>query len=257
MLRSLVGSEMCIRDRRRVRERRTVSMANPPRRKLANFFPSGEAGNSTSSIVVARNPEGFCLRDKEEPAMLGGLTVHGSKKGGLPVSVQKRNKGKRVTVLGNVEGTGEELAGLLKAMKDAIGVGGSVQDGQIELQGEHAARMQEFLLANQSMVRLVNVQGAKPPSNKREQPKFDPSPAEEGGCSRDPRVAPTPPSKDQKSVLTKMVKAMDAVFLKEHGIHQCSGNQLAKLKYSDFERLWKEFCAAAPDQAWKAVTGRS
>ena len=55
--------------------------------------------------------------------------VRGTKKGGLPVAVEKRSKGKVVTVLSNLSGDLKELCSLLKR---ALGSGGAIRGGQVQ-----------------------------------------------------------------------------------------------------------------------------
>jgi translation initiation factor 1 len=58
----------------------------------------------------------------------------------------KGRGGKTVTVIGGLTLTSEDLAALAKNLKQACGSGGTVKDGQIEIQGDHrqkiAARLQ-------------------------------------------------------------------------------------------------------------------
>ena len=63
-----------------------------------------------------------------------GFVVMASKKGGIPVGVEKRAKGKKVTVVSNIQG---DCAALLTVLKRSLGSGGSQGPGpgQIELQG--------------------------------------------------------------------------------------------------------------------------
>mmetsp|Transcript_23912 Transcript_23912/g.39551 ORF Transcript_23912/g.39551 Transcript_23912/m.39551 type:complete len:214 (-) Transcript_23912:239-880(-) len=70
-------------------------------------------------------------------------TVSGSKKGGFPVSVETRAKGKKVTVVHNVSG---DVDALLRDIKGVVGSGGVVRDGDAEVQGEHTERVEAFLL---------------------------------------------------------------------------------------------------------------
>ena len=56
-----------------------------------------------------------------------------TKKGCVPVRVESRNKGKKVTVVFNVSGDSREL---LKELKHSAGCGGVVREDTIELQGE-------------------------------------------------------------------------------------------------------------------------
>ncbi len=51
----------------------------------------------------------------------------------------KGRKGKGVTVISGVPLAGSELLALGKQLKARCGTGGTVKDGQIEIQGEHVA----------------------------------------------------------------------------------------------------------------------
>ena len=62
-----------------------------------------------------------------------------TKKGGLPVRVESRSKGKKVTVVFNVTG---DLKLLLSELKQAAGSGGVVREDTIEIQGDK----QEFVV---------------------------------------------------------------------------------------------------------------
>jgi len=60
------------------------------------------------------------------------------------VSVEKRKKGKIATVIrGLAEGGHLDL--LLTTLKTACGAGGTVKDGEVEIQGDHLARVQQLL----------------------------------------------------------------------------------------------------------------
>ncbi len=65
-----------------------------------------------------------------------------TKKGGLPIRVERRPGGKVVTVLSNVTGDADAL---LRALKSRCGAGGACEGGSIELQGDHTARLPEVL----------------------------------------------------------------------------------------------------------------
>jgi translation initiation factor 1 (eIF-1/SUI1) len=54
----------------------------------------------------------------------------GSKKGGFPVSVESRARGKTVTVIHNVSGNVEAL---LADLKSSVGSGGLVREGNVEV----------------------------------------------------------------------------------------------------------------------------
>jgi translation initiation factor 1 len=74
-------------------------------------------------------------------------TQAGSPKDGrsqvLRLSVEKRRKGKWVTVVRGL--VGEDLSGLLSRLKTACGAGGTVKDGVLEIQGEQNERVAEVL----------------------------------------------------------------------------------------------------------------
>ena len=59
------------------------------------------------------------------------------------LKVEKRKKGKSVTVIrGLAEGTpGQHLSELLKQLKNFCGAGGSVQEGRLEIQGDHREKL--------------------------------------------------------------------------------------------------------------------
>ena len=61
------------------------------------------------------------------------------------VAIEKRKKGKRVTVVRGLPATGNDLPALLQKLKNACGAGGTIRDDQIEIQGDHAERVSEQL----------------------------------------------------------------------------------------------------------------
>lgn len=56
--------------------------------------------------------------------------------------VEKRPKGKVVTVIRGLDPVGNNLVDLATRLKSACGAGGTVKDGQVELQGDHLGRAQ-------------------------------------------------------------------------------------------------------------------
>ncbi len=54
--------------------------------------------------------------------------------------------GKVVSVVKNLILTEDDLKSLAKKLKQECGTGGTVKDGQIEIQGEHRQRMAEVLI---------------------------------------------------------------------------------------------------------------
>lgn len=56
--------------------------------------------------------------------------------------VEKRPKGKVVTVVSGLDPIGNDLPGLAAQLKARCGTGGTVKDGQIELQGDHLSAVE-------------------------------------------------------------------------------------------------------------------
>lgn len=60
---------------------------------------------------------------------------------------EKRAKGKIVTMVGNLDPEGNDLATLAAHLKTRCGAGGTVKDGLIEIQGDHVAAVDAALRA--------------------------------------------------------------------------------------------------------------
>lgn len=58
---------------------------------------------------------------------------------------RKGRRGKSVTVLRGLPGDGTEQKALLKRLKSALGTGGALKDGVIEIQGDHRDRILAML----------------------------------------------------------------------------------------------------------------
>ncbi len=61
------------------------------------------------------------------------------------ISVEKRKKGKVVTLVRDLPPEGNDLPALLTTMKNACGAGGTLKDGILEIQGRHVERVREVL----------------------------------------------------------------------------------------------------------------
>lgn len=61
------------------------------------------------------------------------------------IRIEKRSKGKVVTTIRDLDDTGSHLHELLTKLKQHCGAGGTVQDGILEIQGDHLTRISEFL----------------------------------------------------------------------------------------------------------------
>lgn len=73
----------------------------------------------------------------ELPPSQQNLRVQASRKG---------RKGKTVTVVTGFQAKPETLAALLKVLKTQCGAGGTVKDGEIEIQGDHRQKVLEILV---------------------------------------------------------------------------------------------------------------
>lgn len=59
---------------------------------------------------------------------------------------RKRRRGKTVTVIAGLQHNPDTLRELLKTLQKAVGAGGTVKDGEIEIQGDHRERVGEKLV---------------------------------------------------------------------------------------------------------------
>jgi translation initiation factor 1 (eIF-1/SUI1) len=84
-----------------------------------------------------------------------GWKVVGTKKGSLPVSVEKRPCGKIVTIVHNVTNP-EKLQSELQSL---LGAGGSRSSNSVEIQGNHTDRITKYLFDHKSQ--LSQVSGCK------------------------------------------------------------------------------------------------
>lgn len=63
------------------------------------------------------------------------------------LAVEKRAKGKLVTVVRGLPAAGNDLPELLTKLKTACGAGGTLQEETLEVQGQHLERLRETLQA--------------------------------------------------------------------------------------------------------------
>ena len=61
------------------------------------------------------------------------------------LAVEKRKKGKVVTVIRGLEPEGNDLPALLTKLKNVCGAGGTISEDGIEIQGKHLERLRETL----------------------------------------------------------------------------------------------------------------
>lgn len=59
--------------------------------------------------------------------------------------MEKRKKGKMVTVIKGLSAAGNDLPALLSRLKSTIGAGGTIVEEELEIQGEHLERVRQLL----------------------------------------------------------------------------------------------------------------
>ena len=83
---------------------------------------------------LAPDPEGYVA--PEDAFVPQELEAHFSKKG---------RAGKTVTVIKGFEGESSELKELAKTLKNAVGVGGTIKNGEIIIQGNYRDKLMDLL----------------------------------------------------------------------------------------------------------------
>jgi translation initiation factor 1 len=65
----------------------------------------------------------------------------------IRIHLDRRASGRVVTVVTGLPGSGDEVAALARELKAACGSGGTVKDGDLELQGDHRGKVEAALTA--------------------------------------------------------------------------------------------------------------
>ncbi len=91
-------------------------------------------------LVWTSDPEA-AKRLREEGALDAQADVEPSKQSIRVVLDRKRRAGKSVTVASGFQLTAESLSELAASLKKKCGAGGTARDGEIEIQGDHLARI--------------------------------------------------------------------------------------------------------------------
>ncbi len=97
--------------------------------------------NKRIDVVYSTDPDfDYQYREEEEPENLPANQQQ------LRVLLdRKKRKGKEVTLITGFRGAEEELKALGKLLKTKCGVGGTVKDGDILIQGDHRDRVVALL----------------------------------------------------------------------------------------------------------------
>jgi len=61
------------------------------------------------------------------------------------LAIEKRKKGKMVTVIRGLSSKANDFADLLSRLKSQCGAGGTIKDECLEIQGEHLERIRDIL----------------------------------------------------------------------------------------------------------------
>ena len=93
-----------------------------------------------SRLVWTSDPEA-AKRLRDEGALAPHVDVEPAKQTIRVVIDRKHRAGKSMTVAGGFELRAESLAELAASLKKKCGAGGTAKDGEIEIQGDHVARV--------------------------------------------------------------------------------------------------------------------
>lgn len=97
-------------------------------------------------VVYSTNPD-FAY-DDGETEQVESLPMNKQK---LHLRMERAGRGgKTVTIVGGFVGTDEDLEALCKLLKQKCGVGGSVKDGEIIIQGDKRKQIEEILKKERS-----------------------------------------------------------------------------------------------------------
>lgn len=111
----------------------------------SNPFEKLRISSSAVTPAASEVPEDGTKSEPPPPSVEEqgpSFTIKRTKKGGLPISLEKRAQGKTVTVVRNLSGNAGEFLAILKKR---CGAGGVLRDGAVELQGDHRATIEAFL----------------------------------------------------------------------------------------------------------------
>lgn len=122
-----------------------------------NAGKAGKAGNERVVWVTGAGqirycsrcgmPEGEC-RCREQKRMGDSAATSAPRDGFVRLALdRKQRRGKAVTVISGVPGDIAELTALAQQLRKLCGAGGSLKDGNIELQGDHRDKVGARLVA--------------------------------------------------------------------------------------------------------------
>jgi translation initiation factor 1 len=106
------------------------------------------------STLSSLLPEDYVSEPEPSIEIESDNNPHPSKQTLLVSTDSKQRKGKTVTIISGFEGTEAILEKLGKNLKAKCGVGGSVKDGEIILQGDFKQKVSQLLSAEGYKVKL-------------------------------------------------------------------------------------------------------
>jgi translation initiation factor 1 len=86
-------------------------------------------GLTHGKCTCPRGSDGKILLPKDQPARIR----------------REKRRGKAVTVISGLDPKATDLAAMLKNFKTTLGAGGTITDGEIEIQGDHRDKLVEAL----------------------------------------------------------------------------------------------------------------
>lgn len=92
---------------------------------------------------------GSCFSDHERECRQECIQVMRTKKGGFPIYLEKRAKGKKVTVIRQVTGDSKLL---LQTLKAKFGTGGLIKPGEVEIQGDFEDKLVKYFRENSHLL---------------------------------------------------------------------------------------------------------
>jgi hypothetical protein len=135
----------------------TVATAHESMKLLERYYLSYEPNELPKGTVLLTPVEEKAVQETKELEVKDletlelPFTVHGTKRGGLPV-LEEKHKHNYVTMVKNIEG---DRKALLLELRNFIGAGGHVvaNDAKaIEIQGRHQHEVEDFLVLRQCLV---------------------------------------------------------------------------------------------------------
>lgn len=121
--------------------------------KLSDACGGGDV-KATGPKIQENDAKIICrhLDDRTSPKEDGAdenFKIMRTKKGGFPIYIEKRAKGKKVTVVKQVTGN-QKL--LLQKLKTKFGTGGLIKGNEVEIQGDFDSKLQKYLQENRSFM---------------------------------------------------------------------------------------------------------